>query len=468
MKYAGDKTYRKAGFLKKNIGRLATLFFLVAIGLLYFQYQDKIAVRIHKVLAANEEDPIPVTKLAKQPFLVTVPSTGEIVGLETTPVTTPNTSSGSLKIAWLKPEGSFVAAGDPVIRFDSTDAQLSLEKQQNTLDANQENTKITTWRQATDDKVLVIDRKTADEEYQYDSTVLPQDETIFSKWDIITAQADIHYAKERIEFLKSKSKTQQRIARSDQQILAIERNKAQSEVSLIKQTLNSLELRAPVGGLVLYHRERREEPQIGDQSSPGQTVIEIVNLDVLQARIYVLERDGGNLAKEQPVVIKLDAVPDRDYHGTIRLVSSVAGSLERNSPLRYFTCDVSIADAGKDLKLIRPGMSLRGDVVLQKYESCFIVPSGAVSYREKERDSLVYIKKKDRFIPQSVKTGLSSHGEAVILDGVQEGELIALTNPYETRKLSLPDFSKGTNDDRGGMPPGGPPRGMMMMMRGGR
>jgi multidrug efflux pump subunit AcrA (membrane-fusion protein) len=197
-------------------------------------------------------------------------------------------------------------------------------------------------------------------------------------------------------------------------------------------------------------------------------VIEIVNLDVLQARIYVLERDGGNLAKEQPVVIKLDAVPDRDYHGTIRLVSSVAGSLERNSPLRYFTCDVSIADAGKDLKLIRPGMSLRGDVVLQKYESCFIVPSGAVSYREKERDSLVYIKKKDRFIPQSVKTGLSSHGEAVILDGVQEGELIALTNPYETRKLSLPDFSKGTNDDRGGMPPGGPPRGMMMMMRGGR
>jgi multidrug efflux pump subunit AcrA (membrane-fusion protein) len=468
MKYAGDKTYRRAGFIKKNIRRLAILSFLVAIGLLYFLYQDRIAARIHKVLAANEEDPIPVAKLAKQPFLLTVPSTGEIVGLETTPVTTPNTSSGSLKIAWLKPEGSFVEAGDPVVRFDSTDAQLSLEKQQNTLAANQENTNITTWRQATDDKVLVIDRKTADEEYQYDNTVLPQDETIFSKWDIITAQADIHYAKERIEFLKSKTKTQQRIARSDQQILAIERNKAQSEVSLIKQTLSSLELRAPVGGLVLYHREHREEPQIGDQSSPGQTVIEIVNLDVLQARIYILERDGGNLAKEQPVIIKLDAVPDRDYHGTIHTVSSVAGSLERNSPLRYFTCDVSITDAGKDLKRIRPGMSLRGDVVLQNYESCFIVPSGAVNYREKERDSFVYIKKNDRFIPQAVKTGLGSHGEAVILDGVQEGELIALTNPYETRKLFLPDFSKGTKDDRGGMPPGGPPRGMMMMMRGGR
>jgi HlyD family secretion protein len=468
MKYAGEENHRRNGFSKKNIGRLVILIFFVTVGLLLYQNREKLSTRIHKVLAASEEDSVPVAKLTKQSFLLTVPSTGEIVGLETTPVTTPNTSAGSLKIAWLKPEGSFVEAGDPVVRYDSTDAQLSLEKQQNTLDANQENTKITTWRQATDDKVLSIDREDAEEKYQYDITVMPQDESIFSKWDIITAQADVNYDKERIDFLKSKTKTQQRIARSDQQILAIERNKAQSEVSLLKQTLNSLELEAPASGLVLYHREHREEPQIGDQSSPGQTVIEIVNLDILQARIYVLERDGGNLAKEQPVVIRLDAIPEKDFHGTIRMVSSVAGSLERNSPLRYFTCDVSIVDAGKDLKRIRPGMNLRGDVVLQKYESCFVVPSGAVNYRERERESLVYIKKDGQFVPQTVKTGLSSHGEAVILDGVREGELIALTNPFETRKLYLPDFSKGTQSDRGGMPMGGPPRGMMMMMRGGR
>ena len=49
-------------------------------------------------------------------------------------------------------------AGDPVIRFDSTDAKLSLEKQQNTLDANQENTKIKTQQQRTDEKTLGIDR----------------------------------------------------------------------------------------------------------------------------------------------------------------------------------------------------------------------------------------------------------------------------------------------------------------------
>jgi multidrug efflux pump subunit AcrA (membrane-fusion protein) len=468
MKYAGEQSNPKSGRAMINIGRIAALILLIAAGVLLFQYRSNLSARISKVLAATDDETVPITKLTKQPFSLTVPSTGEIVGLETTPVPTPSTSSGSLKIAWLIAEGSFVKKGDPVIRFDNTDAKLSLEKQQNTLDANKENTKITTLQQSTDEKVLNLDRTDAEEEYQYAMTVMPQDETIFSKWDIITAQADAHYDKERIDFLKSKGKTQQRIARADQQILTIERNKAQNEVSSLQQTLNSLVLQAPVGGLVLYRRDHREDPQIGNSSYPGQVVVEIINLDVLQARIYVLERDGGNLEKNQPVVIKLDAVPDREYHGIIRSVSSVAGALERNSVLRYFTCDVSITDAGRDLKRIRPGMNLRGDVVLEKYDACYVVPSGAVTYREKEKDNLVYVKKGDKFVAKQVQTGLSSHGEATILSGVEDGETIALTNPFETRKLYLPDFSKGSGNDRGMMGRMPPPGGMMMMMRGGR
>jgi multidrug efflux pump subunit AcrA (membrane-fusion protein) len=461
MEHGEEKNNPKSGAFI-SLGRIISLVIIIAAGALLFVYRDDLSSRVSQVLAANEDDPVPVTKLSRQPFSLTVPSTGEIVGLETTPVPTPSTSSGSLKVAWLIPEGSFVNEGAPVIRFDSTDAKLSLEKQQNTLDANQENTKITTFKQSTDETVLKIDRTDAEEDYQYAMTVMPQDESIFSKWDIITAQADANYAKERIDFLKNKGKTQQRIARSDQQILAIERNKAQNEIQIIQRTLNSLELRTPVGGLVLYRRDRRQEPQIGDNSYPGQVIVELVNLDVLQARIYVLERDGGSLAKGQPVIIKLDAIPEKEYHGVLRTVSSVAAALERNSPLRYFTCDVAISDAGRDLKRIRPGMNLRGEVVLQKYDSCFVVPSGAVNQRDKEKDSIVYVKKGDKFVAKTVQTGLSSHGEAIILGGVEDGELIALSNPFETRKLYLPDFSKGGSTQQGRGPGGMPAGGMMM------
>ncbi|MBN2337367.1 MAG: HlyD family efflux transporter periplasmic adaptor subunit [Acidobacteria bacterium] len=465
MKFSGETQKPISSPWKKNLGRLAALALLVACGVLLFLYRGSLSSRISRVFAAADENPIPVTELVRQAFSLKVTSNGEIVGMETTPVATPNTSSGSLTIGWLIPEGTFVRAGQPVIRFDNTDAKLSLEKQENTLEANQQNTQIKTLQQGTEETVLGIDRKDAEEEYDYAMTVMPQDESIFSKWDIITAQADARYARERIEFLKSKGKTQQRIARSDQQILAIERNKAQSEISMIRQTLNSLELLAPVDGLVLYRRDRREEPKVGDDSHPGQVILEVINLDVLQARIYVLERDGGSLEKGQPVVIKLDAIPEKEFNGTITSVSSVASSLERNSPLRYFTCDVGIADAGGDLKRIRPGMNLRGDVILEKYESCFVVPSGAVVARES--GNIVYVQAAGKFEERPVQTGLSSHGEAIILEGVEEGELIALADPKGGRKLYLPDFNKGGQQN--GMPgmPGMPPGGMMRGMRGG-
>jgi RND family efflux transporter MFP subunit len=425
--------------------RIVLLILIIAGGILLV----KLFAGISKALASRDEDPVPITKLSRQPFLVTVPAIGEVVGMETTEVRTPTTPSGSLKLSWIIPEGSFVKAGDPVIRFDSTDAKMNLEKQQNKLEANEENTKIRTNQQVTDEKTLGMDRTSAELSYDYAMTVMPQDESIFSKWDIITAQADAVYAKARIDFLKNKQKTQLRIARSDQHVLSIDRDFAESEIDVIKETLDSMELRAPVSGLVLYRRIRRQDPKIGDGCWPDQVLLEMVNLNVLQARIYILEREAGSLANGQQVLIKLDAVPNKSLQGTITSVSSVASALEMRSVLRYFTCDVAISDVGKDLKLIRPGMTLRGDVVLEKYDSCFVVPPSAVNYREKERDSFVYVKTKDSFTSRSVKTGLNAHGEAIILDGVQDGEIIALRNPFETRKLYLPDFSKGARSSRG-------------------
>jgi len=109
--------------------------------------------------------------------------------------------------------------------------------------------------------------------------------------------------------------------------------------------------------------------------------------------------------------------------------------------------------------------------VLHEYESCFIVPSGAVTARELQNDTVVFIKNEDRFETRVVEIGLSSHGEAVILSGVEEGEIVALVNPDGTRKLSLPDFNVSATTTQpqgkvmmgsgGGMPGGGFPGGGM-------
>jgi len=456
MTYHGQEVESRVNKSRMWIVRVAALLIVVAAISGIMMYRNAIWTRVTRVFAAADDDPIPVEVLEKVAFQLEVPAYGEIIGLESIPISTPSTRSGSLKIAWLIPEGSFVKTGDTVVSFDSTDAKLNLEKQENTLQANRERSKITTGNQKTDEAVLGIDKTDAEKDYEYAMTVLPQDETIFSKWDIIEAKINAAFAKEKIDFLSNKGRVQKRIARSDQQILAIEKNRAQTEISITQQTLAALELKAPKDGLLLYRRDRMREPQIGDESWQGQVLVELVDLAALQARIYVLERDTGSLGKDKPVVIRLDAIPEKEFHGIVRSVTALAQPLERNSPLKYFTCEVTIHDAGQDIKRIKPGMSLKADVILEKYDSCFVVPASAVT--SKGSETLVYIKQGEKFTSRPVKIGAASHGQSTILGGVQEKELIAMRNPFETRKAHLPDFSKAGPAAGGG-------GGMRIMMR---
>lgn len=94
-------------------------------------------------------------------------------------------------------------------------------------------------------------------------------------------------------------------------------------------------------------------------------------------------------------------------------------------------------------------------VIPSKYDSCYVLPASAVSM--KGSDTVVYVKQGDRFVSRTVNLGAATHGQATVLSGIQDGEVIATRNPFETRKARLPDFSKATAGGRGGPP--GPPSG---------
>lgn len=456
---------KKTGLMLVMI-RAAGILVLVGAVADITMYKNAIWNEIGKVLAfSKDEEPIPVLSLERGPLQLEVQANGEIVGLESVPVATPSTGAGSLKLRWLITEGTMVAPGEPLIRFDSTDTLLNLESQSNTLSENQLQTKIDTGNQQLNERNMAIDRTTAQMDYEYTMTVLPEDPTIFSQWEIITAKLNAEFARSKIENLAAKAKTQKRQNRSAQQVSAIARNRAQTEVNIIKDTLAAMEVKAPSHGLVVYRRERRQDPKIGDSCQAGQAMVDLVNLNALQARIYVLEKEAGGLAKDKPVNIKLDALPDKELHGTVRTVSSLASTLERDSPLKYFSCDITIHDAQPYLRLIKPGMTLQARVILEKYDSCFMVPASVLDYKEKENKTYVYIKKGDGWEKREVKLGLGKHGQATILSGVYDKELIALRNPFETRQLKLPDFSKASTVDqqrRGG--PGMEGGDMMRMM----
>ncbi len=173
------------------IMRVVSILILVGAVASIAVYRNAIWTRLNKILAlGKDEEPIPVLSLERGPLVLDVLADGEIVGLESVPVATPTTSAGSLKLAWLINEGTLVNKGDALIRYDNTNTQLDLESQNNSLDSNGLNAKIQTGTQQFNEKSMKIDRTTAEMDYEYTKTVQPEDETIFSKWEIITAQTE--------------------------------------------------------------------------------------------------------------------------------------------------------------------------------------------------------------------------------------------------------------------------------------
>jgi multidrug efflux pump subunit AcrA (membrane-fusion protein) len=458
-KHTRSNKLQKSGPARRTLRIAGILALLSTLGGITL-YREAIRFQIGKVLAFSEEsEPIPVLSLERGPLELDVQAGGEIVGLNSVPVSTPGTGAGSLKLAWLINEGTWVAKGDPVMRFDSTDQRLELESQTHALNENLMQSKVDSGNQQLEEKSIALDLAEAQEDYEYTTNVLPEDETIYSKWEIIVANLDAGFAKARIDNLAAKAKIQKRLNRSLQQASAITRNQVQTEVGIIRQTLDALEVHAPSDGLVLYHRERRQDPKIGDGYQAGQVLIDLVDLKALQARIYVLEREAGGLTKGKRVSLKLDALPDTELHGELSSVSSVAATLERDSPLKYFTCNVTIRDGGPYLHSIKPGMTLQASVILERYDSCFMVPASALDV--KDDTSYVYIKQGEGFVQRQVQIGIGKHGQATILSGVNDKEQVALRNPFETRQPKLPDFGKASASTQERRP--GPGGDMMRM-----
>ena len=107
------------------------LVFVLALGGLY-SFRESLVEQLENYLIGSPEEPIPTMPVKAIDYSVVVRARGKLTGLRTTPVRAPSIR-GSLKVAWLREEGTLVKSGDLLVRFDNTDALLTLQENQNTV-----------------------------------------------------------------------------------------------------------------------------------------------------------------------------------------------------------------------------------------------------------------------------------------------------------------------------------------------
>lgn len=111
----------------------------------------------------------------------------------------------------------------------------------------------------------------------------------------------------------------------------------------------------------------------GDTVAANTPLMSIVELDPIQAVLYVAERDYAQLKAGQSVTLWTDAYPGRQFTGEIARVSPVFQSSSRQARV-----ELSVPNPER---LLKPGMFIRAEAVLGGAEDATIVPAGAIVMR---------------------------------------------------------------------------------------
>ncbi len=108
--------------------------------------------------------------------------------------------------------------------------------------------------------------------------------------------------------------------------------------------------------------------------SVGGPVVTVVGIDTVFVELAVSERDYQRLRPGKAALVKVDAVAEKEFAGTVFRVAPFFQTSSR-------TAVVEVAVANDSLQL-KPGMFAKINVVLDKNDSALVVPSSAIVDKE--------------------------------------------------------------------------------------
>jgi RND family efflux transporter MFP subunit len=407
-----------------------------------------VATRYRAALRLVRSDAVVTFEMKKQPFVRRVTADGYLRAVKATPLAAPMQTQEGQKIAWMAPDGSKVAKGDVVIRFDPSELEKRLRDGE--ADRASADAKIDK-EQVLRDSAMRGRGLTADlakTELAGTRAFQKSDSEIFSRNQIIESAIDEGLSAARLTHADEATKIEKRLSQSKVDLIEVERRKADLHVTQAQQGLKSLEVRAPHDGIVVFEQDWRGNlPHVGDSVWAGQTLATLPLLDEMEAEVFVLEADAAGLAVGNSATVVLEAHPEPAYEAKIKRIDTLAKPRQREVPIQYFGATLELSRTARDL--MKPGERVHVTLVLDKNDA---LTAPRQSVFERDGKKVVYRWQDGRFTPTPVKVGASSPGLVVIEEGLGEGDRIALRDPTRSADSvpPSPDGQKAPGANGGG------------------
>lgn len=182
------------------------------------------------------------------------------------------------------------------------------------------------------------------------------------------------------------------------------------------KVLTQLTIRAPIGG-VLQELDVRE----GMSLSAGAPLALINGLDSVWLDVAVPEAQGGAISVGQQVSAQLPSLAGESVNGRVAAILPEATAASR-------TLRVRVELRNPDGRL-RPGLTARVTLATAAAESALLVPSEAV-IRTGNRVLVMVAESGGRYRPIEVRLGADSGSQAVILQGLEEGQQVVASGQF--------------------------------------
>jgi HlyD family secretion protein len=351
---------------------LLVIFLLTVAGAFWLYRSSRVAA------AVSDKDLITAQRVD---FPLIISATGILEATRSVAVGPPAIRRESrFKLLRMVDEGTQVSEGDFLLEFDTSDIARRLRDETANFQRVQEEAQ----KKRSDAEIQLKNLKLQLEQAKADleklEIKLGQQAELISAIEIEETRIRRDAAKKNVESLEKKVKYVTESQRLDLQISrSNERNYRQRMDNLI-DAMDSLTVRAPVSGVVIYKRNWNNEPrEIGSYVSSMEPVLEIPDLSTIRAKIYVDEVDVGKVKVGQEANIVVDAVQGRAFRGKVTAIGTILKQATFDRPQKIAEAFVEFQDT--DLKQLRPGMSVKAQLQVGKYSQVVVIPLSSIQER---------------------------------------------------------------------------------------
>ncbi len=203
------------------------------------------------------------------------------------------------------------------------------------------------------------------------------------------------------------------VAASDRSIADARVREAEAALKLARERVEVSVVRAPIAGIAYQFDLKR-----GDYLNPGDLVALIGRVERVRVKVYVDEPELGRVARSMPVVITWDARPGEHWDGAVEKTPSQIVALGSRQ-VGEVVC--LIDNPGSRLL---PGTNINAEIRSQVVQNAITIPKECL--RRENGQTGVYRLENEAAVWRKVTAGASSITRIQILDGLAEGDAVAL------------------------------------------